>query len=106
MLYSRTLKHIYPVKLPSYNCLNYLDAESRMVVARDGGKSVLLIRTAPYFDSAHAELHPLSHSLICSLVVPCVVGREGPLVPVLPETQGHIVEHPQGWMKRKSLRCL
>lgn len=59
------------------------------------GASVLLLHTAPYFDSARTELHPLSRSLICSFVLPCAVGREGTIVSVLPKTRGHIVEHDE-----------
>lgn len=72
-----------------------------MVVAKDREEFTLLNQTALYFDSADTEWYPFSRSLICSLVLPCEVSREGTIISVLQETYGHMVEHPQGWMKKE-----
>lgn len=60
-----------------------------MVVPRDWGKPILLTHTAPYVDSADTELYPFSHYLICPLVLPWEVGREGAVISILSGTHGH-----------------
>lgn len=98
---NRSLKLNYLVKLPS---LNYSIQLSRKRLPGPGGgwgreNGEAYFSSAPYFDSAHTELCPFSHSPICSLVLSCEVGRGGTIVSVFKETLGDIAEHPQGGWK-------
>lgn len=53
---------------------------------------MLLTHTASYSILLTTELYAFSHFLICSLVLPCEVGRASTAISVLPETHGPIAE--------------